>query len=213
MTDQNDDPNNVGTTGHSWDGIEELNNPLPRWWVWTFYLTILWGVLYTVAYPAYPLIERATGGLLGYSTRAEVTKAIAAHDARNADLIAALGASGPDDLAQSPELAQYAVARGAAVFRTNCSQCHGAGAAGGTGYPNLLDDDWLWGGRSGQHHPNGASRHSQRHRPRRALFGNAGLWGFSFGCRNHRRHGACRGAFGRCSGLVGTAPRRRGLRR
>ena len=61
-----------GTTGHSWDGIEEWNNPLPRWWVWTFYATIIWGIGYTIAYPAGPLISQATPGVLGVSTRAIV---------------------------------------------------------------------------------------------------------------------------------------------
>lgn len=140
------DPNDVGTTGHSWDGIEELNNPLPRWWLWIFYATIVWGVLYTIAYPAWPLIDRATGGLLGYSTRAEVAEAIEAHEALNADLAAVLSTTEPGLVPDDAELHGYAVARGAAVYRSHCSQCHGAGAAGTSGYPNLLDDDWLWGG-------------------------------------------------------------------
>lgn len=145
-TSQTPDPNTVGTTGHSWDGIEELNNPLPRWWLWTFYFTIVWGLIYTIAYPAWPLIERATGGFLGYSTRAELAEAVADHEARNADLAEALASVDLAALPGNEDLNHYAVARGAAVFRTNCSQCHGAGAAGFIGYPNLLDDDWLWGG-------------------------------------------------------------------
>ena len=140
------EPQEVKTTGHSWDGIEELNTPLPRWWLWTFYATIVWGLIYTIAYPAWPMIDRATAGLLGYSTRAELAQDIDAHEARNADLAAALAGAELTDLASQPELQHYAAARGAAVFRTNCSQCHGAGAAGAEGYPNLLDDAWLWGG-------------------------------------------------------------------
>ena len=139
-----------GTTGHSWDGIEEWNNPLPRWWVWTFYATCLWGLAYTVAYPAWPLIDRATAGLLGFSSRAQVAERIAEAEARNAglaerlteaDLSALIADAGSD-------LHNYAVNGGAAIFRNNCSQCHGAGGAGvqASGYPNLLDDAWLWGG-------------------------------------------------------------------
>ena len=139
-----------GTTGHSWDGIEEWNNPLPRWWVWTFYATCLWGLAYTVAYPAWPLIDRATAGLLGFSSRAQVAEQIAEAEARNAvlaerlteaDLSALIADAGSD-------LHNYAVNGGAAIFRNNCSQCHGAGGAGvqASGYPNLLDDAWLWGG-------------------------------------------------------------------
>ncbi len=136
----------VETTGHSWDGIEELNNPLPRWWLWTFYATIIWGVIYTIAYPAWPMINGATAGWLGYSTRGELAEKIEAHEAKNADLAAALAEADLTSLTDEPELQRYAAARGAAVFRTNCSQCHGAGAGGAEGYPNLLDDAWLWGG-------------------------------------------------------------------
>jgi cytochrome c oxidase cbb3-type subunit 3 len=136
------------TTGHEWDGLQEYNNPLPRWWLWTFYATIVWGVAYTVAYPAWPLIREATPGLLGYSTRAEVAAEIARMDAANAPLRDRLVGADLTAVAADAELAGFAGNAGAAVFRTNCSQCHGSGAAGvqASGYPNLLDDDWLWGG-------------------------------------------------------------------
>ncbi|MDZ4085636.1 MAG: cytochrome-c oxidase, cbb3-type subunit III [Tabrizicola sp.] len=138
----------VETTGHSWDGIEELNNPLPRWWVWVFYATIVWGIGYTIAYPAWPLITQATPGLLGASTRADVAVEIAAVDAANAAIKDKLVAADLTAIGADPELAGFAERAGAAVFRTNCTTCHGSGAAGfeGKGYPNLLDDDWLWGG-------------------------------------------------------------------
>ncbi len=134
------------TTGHSWDGIEEFNNPLPRWWLWTFYFTIFWGILYVIAYPAWPLIKGATPGLLGWSTRGEVARDIKAFEEKNAAIEAKLAAADVTQISADPELQSYAVNAGAAVFRTNCSQCHGSGAAGAKGYPNLLDDDWLWGG-------------------------------------------------------------------
>ena len=136
----------ISTTGHSWDGIEELNNPLPRWWLWTLYATIVWGVAYTIAYPAWPMLSGATPGLLGYSTREEVAQDIAAVDAANADLVTALASADLTTLAANPDLHQFAINAGAAIFRSDCSQCHGAGAAGTKGYPNLLDNDWLWGG-------------------------------------------------------------------
>lgn len=138
----------VGTTGHSWDGIEELNNPLPRWWVWVFYLTILWAIGYAIAYPAWPLITRATPGLLGASTRADVQTEIDRFDAAHADIKAQLVAADLQSLPADKTLMAYAEPAGASVFRNNCAQCHGSGAAGvqGKGYPNLLDNDWLWGG-------------------------------------------------------------------
>lgn len=138
----------VGTTGHAWDGIEELNNPLPRWWVWVFYATIVWGLGYTVLYPAWPLLTHATPGLLGASTRADVAKDIARFDDANAANKAALVAADLSAIPTDPKLMAYAEPAGASIFRNNCAQCHGAGAAGvqGKGYPSLLDNDWLWGG-------------------------------------------------------------------
>lgn len=136
----------VETTGHEWDGIEEYNNPLPRWWLWTFYATILWAVGYTIAYPAWPLIHGATPGILGHSTRASVAADIKAFEDVNKPLEAKLVAMPLDQVAADPDMANYARNAGAAVFRTWCAQCHGSGAAGALGYPNLLDNDWLWGG-------------------------------------------------------------------
>lgn len=146
------DKNEVETTGHSWDGIEEYNNPLPKWWLWIFYATIVWGIGYTIAYPAWPGVKSATAGVLGYSTRAEVAEDIAAVEAANATITAKLASVELTAIAADPELLGYANNAGAAVFRTWCAQCHGSGAAGSSqagwapGYPNLLDDDWLWGG-------------------------------------------------------------------
>jgi len=136
----------VETTGHSWDGIEELNNPLPRWWVWVFLATIVWGIWYSVAYPAWPGRNHATEGYKGFSTRGQVAEDIAAVDAANAPLLTALATADLTTVPQNAELYSFAVNGGAAIFRANCSQCHGSGAAGAKGYPNLLDNDWLWGG-------------------------------------------------------------------
>lgn len=145
-----DDVTGIETTGHDWDGIEELNTPLPRWWLWTLYLTIIWGIGYTIAYPAWPMISGATSGLMGWSTRANIETDIKAHEAKNAELVASLIETDMNTLPQQADLHRYAIARGGAVFRANCSQCHGSGAAGAKGYPNLLDDDWLWGGKIGE---------------------------------------------------------------
>lgn len=151
MTDKiTDETTGVETTGHSWDGIQELNNPLPRWWLWTLYATIVWGIAYTIAFPAWPLISGATTGMMGWSTRANVAQVIETHEAKNSDLVAQLVAIDMATLPEDATLNRYAVARGGAVFRAQCSQCHGSGAAGAKGYPNLLDDDWLWGGEMDQ---------------------------------------------------------------
>lgn len=141
-----DDVTGTDTTGHSWDGIKELNNPLPRWWLWSFYFTIVWGVAYSIAYPAWPMISGATAGMLGYSTRAEVAEEIVRFEQANAEISAQLASADLATLSQNEDLQRFATSAGGAVFRNYCSQCHGSGAAGAVGYPNLLDDDWLWGG-------------------------------------------------------------------
>ncbi len=140
------------TTGHVWDGIREFDNPLPRWWLWTFYATIIWGIGYTIAYPAWPYLGgggNATPGVLGYSSRADVAAEIKSYNDANAVVDSKLATVELSAIAGDAELKNYAINGGAAVFKTWCAQCHGAGANGiemGSGYPNLLDNDWLWGG-------------------------------------------------------------------
>lgn len=136
----------VETTGHQWDGIEEYNNPLPRWWLWVFYATIVWAIWYSIAYPAWPMISGATKGYLGWSTRENVAQDIAAAEAANAEINTQLASVELASIADDPELSGYASSAGAAVYKTWCAQCHGSGAAGAKGYPNLQDDAWLWGG-------------------------------------------------------------------
>jgi cytochrome c oxidase cbb3-type subunit 3 len=141
-----DDFSGTETTGHTWDGIKELNTPLPRWWLWTFYATVIWGLAYTVAYPAWPLVSSATKGVLGYSTRGSVEQAITDARAAQSDKISRITELPLADIKANEDLLRYAVAGGKSAFLVNCSQCHGSGAAGGTIYPNLNDDDWIWGG-------------------------------------------------------------------
>lgn len=136
----------VETTGHQWDGIEEYNNPLPRWWLWVWYACIVWGLWYVIAYPAWPLVQGATTGYKNWSTRANVAVEIANAEAANAEINARLVSADLTEIASTPDLQTYATSAGGAVFRTWCAQCHGSGAAGAKGYPNLLDNDWLWGG-------------------------------------------------------------------
>lgn len=143
-----DEITGTDTTGHEWDGIKELNTPLPRWWLWTFYATCAWGLAYTIFFPAWPLVSDATAGILGYTNRGAVHEAIAEAKEAQAVYTDRIAAMEIEEVAADADLLQFAQAGGAAIFRTNCSQCHGAGAAGvqASGYPNLLDDDWIWGG-------------------------------------------------------------------
>ena len=76
MSKKSENENGVPTTGHSWDGIEEYDNPMPRWWLYTFYACIVWGIAYSIAYPAWPMVNRATAGLLGFSTRGALVEDI-----------------------------------------------------------------------------------------------------------------------------------------
>ena len=150
MSDQDkreiDQLSGVETTGHEWDGIKELNNPLPRWWLWTFYATIVWAIGYTILYPAWPLVSSATQGVLGYSSRAELHQEIDSVQTARAGLNEALATTELSDILADDALRNFAIAGGAAAYRVNCSQCHGTGAQGGEGYPNLNDDNWIWGG-------------------------------------------------------------------
>ena len=134
------------TTGHEWDGIKELNTPLPRWWVITFYLTIVWAIGYWFVYPAWPLLWSHTTGFLQYSSRADVAVELANLEKIRGAKMVALGAASLADIEKDPALLALARARGKTVFGDNCAPCHGTGAAGAKGYPNLNDDDWLWGG-------------------------------------------------------------------
>lgn len=135
-----------GTTGHSWDGIRELNRPLPRWWLWTFYATIIWSVGYVIAYPSIPLIKGATAGLLGYSTRAEVARDLDAAQAAQSGNLLQIASLSLEDIRANADLSRFAASGGRSAFLVNCVQCHGSGAAGSPGYANLNDDEWLWGG-------------------------------------------------------------------
>jgi len=136
----------TATTGHEWDGIKELNTPLPRWWVITFYATILWAVGYWIVYPAWPLLWSYSTGIFQYSSRADVAVELANLEKIRGDKMVALGAAPLAEIEKDPALLALARARGKTVFGDNCAPCHGSGGAGAKGYPNLNDDDWLWGG-------------------------------------------------------------------
>ena len=133
------------TTGHEWDGITELNKPLPKWWLWTFYATIVWAIGYWLLMPAWPLVSSYSKGLLGYSQRERVAEQVAEAKAAKSDYRNKIAAMDLTAINNDPELLSFALAGGEAAFGDNCAPCHGRGAQGAFGYPNLRDDSWLWG--------------------------------------------------------------------
>jgi cytochrome c oxidase cbb3-type subunit 3 len=135
----------AATTGHEWDGIEELNKPLPKWWLWTFYACIIWSIGYWLLMPSWPLVSSYTKGFLGYSSRESVDAQVADANAAKAQFRDRIAAGDLQAIAADPELLQFALAGGEAAFGDNCAPCHGRGAQGFPGYPNLRDDSWLWG--------------------------------------------------------------------
>ncbi len=141
-----DEISGTETTGHEWDGIKELNTPLPRWWLWIFYGTVIWAIGYMIAMPSIPLINGAYKGVLGFSSRANVVSDIEAAKAAQSEFIAKIEETELADIVADEELARFARAGGESAFKVNCSQCHGSGAQGSYGYPNLNDDEWIWGG-------------------------------------------------------------------
>lgn len=130
------------TTGHEWDGIKELNTPLPKWWITILWLTVIWSGLYYIVYPVYP----GWDGIWEYTARKDVAQQMEAIQADRAKWLDKLAAATMEDIGKDSDLLAFAMAGGAAAFADNCAPCHGSGGAGGPGYPNLLDDDWLWGG-------------------------------------------------------------------
>jgi cytochrome c oxidase cbb3-type subunit 3 len=134
------------TTGHEWDGIRELNTPLPRWWLGIFYATIVWSVGYWVIYPAWPLVTGATRGVIGYASRLTIDRDLAVLRDFRATQSKGLAEASLEQIKADPNLFRIAMAQGKAAFGDNCAACHGVGGAGAKGFPNLNDDDWLWGG-------------------------------------------------------------------
>jgi cytochrome c oxidase cbb3-type subunit 3 len=137
----------TATTGHEWDGIRELNTPLPRWWLWTFYITIVWAIGYWIIYPAWPLLTNSTQGVTGWHARSAVVSDLDELKAQRGPMMVKLSDASLAEIAADPKLTDFARAVGRPAFADNCAPCHGSGGGGAKGYPNLNDDDWLWGGK------------------------------------------------------------------
>jgi cytochrome c oxidase cbb3-type subunit III len=146
MSDKAQPEHQHGTTGHEWDGIHELNTPLPRWWLWLFYATIIWAIGYWIVYPAWPLLTSYTGGVFGWHSRSAVASDLAALQTERQPMMAKLAAASLPQIESTPQLLDFARALGSRAFADNCAPCHGSGGGGAKGYPNLNDNDWLWGG-------------------------------------------------------------------
>lgn len=146
---EKDEFSGIDTTGHEWDGIKELDNPLPRWWLYIMAASIVFALVYWVLYPAWPWVSDFSKGLLGYNSRAQLTEEVEAARARQGDYLKRIEAASAEEIKADRELFEFAMAGGRSAFAVNCSQCHGTGAQGAAGYPNLNDDDWLWGGAVG----------------------------------------------------------------
>lgn len=146
MTEKFDDTAGLPTTGHEWDGIREYDKPMPRWWVITFIVTVIWAIGYTVVYPAWPTLTGFTKGTSAWSSRRDLSAELKSVALERAPILARIEALPVDEIVKDPQLTRFAVEGGRSAFKVYCAQCHGSGAAGTIGYPNLNDDDWLWGG-------------------------------------------------------------------
>lgn len=134
------------TTGHEWDGIRELNTPLPRWWILVFWVCVIWSIGYWILMPTWPLLNGYTPGILGYSSRADLETELAAQKASRAVWLNRIESLPAAAVEADSELLTYARAGGRIAFEENCAPCHGIGGVGAFGYPTLADDEWLWGG-------------------------------------------------------------------
>ena len=130
--------------------MKELNTPLPTWWVYTLWATIVFAVVYCALYPSWPWVNGHTSGFLGYSSRSTLTTELDAQTRARAAFVDRIRTASFKEIRQNPELFNFALAGGRSAFQNNCMQCHGSGGAGSKGFPNLVDDDWLWGGKLDQ---------------------------------------------------------------
>ena len=126
------------TTGHVYDGIEELDNPLPAWWFYMFVITIVWGIGYLIVYPGMGNFA----GVIGWSQIGQYDKEVASAEQKYRDMRDRYLALPVEEIAADPAVRKM----GMRMFANNCAQCHGADAKGRYGFPNLTDDDWIYGG-------------------------------------------------------------------
>jgi cytochrome c oxidase cbb3-type subunit 3 len=139
--------NKTNTTGHKWDDISEYDIPAPRWWLIIWIISIIWAIIYWVLYPAWPTISGNSKGSLNWSKFSQLSKEQENKQLAWNDYIDKINKMTFDEIKNNDDLYQFALNGGKVAFKENCAACHGSGAAGAKGYPNLNDDDWLWGGK------------------------------------------------------------------
>ena len=137
------------TTGHVWDGIRELNTPLPKWWVYVFIATVIWAAGWFLLYPSIPYGTGYWPGLLGYSSRDNAMAGVAAMRAQRGAAMDQIAKLPVEEVAKDPALLATALVAGHSAFANNCQPCHGPNGSGRLGYPALGDDVWIWGGKLG----------------------------------------------------------------
>jgi cytochrome c oxidase cbb3-type subunit 3 len=144
---EKDTVSGTDTTGHEWDGVKELNTPLPKWWLYVLLATIVWALIYMLLYPSMPLGTTYFKGLLGYSQREDVVNDLTAVHQKHGSAMSRIAATDFAQVLRDPELKAVALAAGRIAFANNCQPCHGPSGSGRPEYPILADDDWLWGGK------------------------------------------------------------------
>jgi cytochrome c oxidase cbb3-type subunit 3 len=135
------------TTGHEWDGLRELNNPLPKWWLYVFLVCVVVAIVQLILYPSIPLGTTYFHGLLGYSQRTSVDQAVAGVTAQRAGYMDQIRPKSFAQIRQDPQLLNVALTAGRITFAENCQPCHAAGGGGRVGYPALAAGAWIWGGK------------------------------------------------------------------
>ncbi len=135
------------TTGHSWDEISEYNIPTPRWWLIVWFICIIWAFIYWFFYPTWPTLSGNSKGSLQWSKFSQLQDTQQKVDAKKQKYLQQVQSSSFAEIKQNQQLMQFVLTAGKSAFYENCSACHGKGHQGGYGYPNLNDDDWLWGGK------------------------------------------------------------------
>jgi cytochrome c oxidase cbb3-type subunit 3 len=135
------------TTGHEWDGIKELNTPLPKWWLYILYACIAWSAVWALLYPSFPTLSGHFPGITGWTQRTAIIEEMDRARAEQAPFLDRIRAATLEEVRNTPELLTYAMAGGRVAFADNCAGCHGSGAQGARGgFPALVDDEWIWGG-------------------------------------------------------------------